>query len=939
MRDLTRRAIALWSTTALGLLGIVVLAIWMLRVGALDGLTLIVLGLVVGLWFALQLVSWHWQRNLRTDTPDVPKHLVVRIAGVPRLPEGTAEDLANAEMRRREAPAWLGLGATTLISLGLAGTFLGLTLGLMNALPYLEGERISEGGECIAGVIDAAYNVDCAIKLLLEGAKLAFVKSLAGIVLALLWNFRLLEVRRAEDALRSALVDGFNEHPPLTVEWLLAESISRMASKLSELQRSNIDNAEQRAHARVKREDTVDRMFSTVMKHVSALNNNFQVHNRSMCREFQALRGDDAATLTAIHTEFVALRDTVNDLGDALPEQIGTHAGVQVGETLQPKLENLTQVLQALGTTGTTAIGDAFKSNMADEVTQLQQALLNVTAAMVQLPAQLADGGRIAARTLDTASQTGAKQLSDAAAEVATHTRAASDSVEHLKWALAETQTLVAALQTGGDQLSRSFAEVSRPLQALPTTLESARSGIEQAGDAARTAANELDNAGTKAATALADAAGKMEASADTAGVSFVGSAQEAASVLTNATTEAGATLSGAARQAGQAIQAGGSRLAGQVENAGELLRDGIASELITIRDSLRAQRDAQQTTLEAWREERETVFAGSEAARVRLSELQQTAHEFTEGVETLRAACAATVEQLGKVTGSQQRGADQAIADLLAAVKTFSDALSANQRAIQVAGLQSVATTEQVTAAAARQVAEALTKGADGLAKAMARAEQLGRTLADHSDTLQRGLVSANVTASALEKHGQAMVYSGTQLRQELEGVTAPLIVLQGGLGKVAPAVESAARAMEDERRALSGLGEALKEQASLIRQQETALATRTTELRRLHEVLGQQWSGHVGRMSQAHETVKAAWQEAMRAAASGLEGNARAVATYAEKVERSLGLNDNVVGLQSSLADVADTLGELTPVLKVLGREVTRLRGAVDRLDEVDV
>jgi len=124
-------------------------------------------------------------------------------------------------------------------------------------------------------------------------------------------------------------------------------------------------------------------------------------------------------------------------------------------------------------------------------------------------------------------------------------------------------------------------------------------------------------------------------------------------------------------------------------------------------------------------------------------------------------------------------------------------------------------------------------------------------------------------------------MVASGARLKEELKGVTAPLTVLQGSLQRVSPAVDSATQALKDERSALTGLGDSLKQQAELIRKQEASLAKRTTELKQLHEVLGSKWSGHVGRMSEAHEKVKAAWQEAMRAASAGLEKNAQAVAT----------------------------------------------------------
>ena len=177
----------------------------------------------------------------------------------------------------------------------------------------------------------------------------------------------------------------------------------------------------------------------------------------------------------------------------------------------------------------------------------------------------------------------------------------------------------------------------------------------------------------------------------------------------------------------------------------------------------------------------------------------------------------------------------------------------------------------------------------------------------------------------------------SGKALKSELDGVTAPLALVRGGLEKVVPAIDSATRSMAEEGRVLSGLGESLKDHADVLEKQTEGqiriLEARTAELEGLHEKLGDQWVGHVQRMAEAHEKVKNAWQQAKMAADEGLEDNMKAVADYAKRVEDAIGLKPNVVAMGERLADVADTLEELTRVLSVLAAEDGPLHTRADR------
>ena len=132
---------------------------------------------------------------------------------------------ADLGARELQMHAWLPSGQAVLISFGLFGTFLGLSMGLMESIPCIDADTPGHA-ECVAGVLSAAVAgglspesaqaeaenlaMQQGMSYLLSGARLAFSKSVAGIGLGLsyLLLFRLVARRRSDHIARIR-----HEHP------------------------------------------------------------------------------------------------------------------------------------------------------------------------------------------------------------------------------------------------------------------------------------------------------------------------------------------------------------------------------------------------------------------------------------------------------------------------------------------------------------------------------------------------------------------------------------------------------------------------------------------------------------------------------------------------------------------------------------------------------
>jgi hypothetical protein len=116
--------------------------------------------------------------------------------------------------------AWLPQVQAVLISLGLVGTFVGLSMGLMDAVPCIDpndpgfaacadaaAHAGAATGELAAGATREAAALRWGMSALLGGARLAFSKSIAGVGLGVVYMLLLRHVEHSMRARRRATVE------------------------------------------------------------------------------------------------------------------------------------------------------------------------------------------------------------------------------------------------------------------------------------------------------------------------------------------------------------------------------------------------------------------------------------------------------------------------------------------------------------------------------------------------------------------------------------------------------------------------------------------------------------------------------------------------------------------------------------------------------------
>lgn len=257
----------------LEVLAVVVAALAIARFSTGDDPDLTTAGmvaLVTLVWLAYRIALWRWFRDRAwLGGSPVPGSLPPELAAAADRVEASTVEYAGKRWRTASAavelgpdgagtgshrlPALLGSGQGVLISLGLIGTFLGLSIGLYEAVPKMfpaehadsADVRHTEGtaGAAVASVpADPLTNMKGGMKDLLGGARLAFAKSVAGVAFAMLWGLRLRHAETRRDDYLDGVSDELDRRWPLLTPQQLqlhvASEITRTNTILAEIAQS-----------------------------------------------------------------------------------------------------------------------------------------------------------------------------------------------------------------------------------------------------------------------------------------------------------------------------------------------------------------------------------------------------------------------------------------------------------------------------------------------------------------------------------------------------------------------------------------------------------------------------------------------------------------------------------------------------------------------------
>jgi len=486
-------------------LGFSFLALSAEKGGADAALTAAMVFIVLLMWVALLLGGGRWVsgiarplqgENLATQ-PDLAENLFRRLRpsvfSCPlgeRCPPGAADAVVDREAADR-GPGALALGQSALIALGLVGTFLGLTYGLLNA------DGLSQGTE----------KQQEAMATLMGGAKLAFIKSLAGIWCAMLWSVRFRDLENNVAGRWAQWVEWLEEQvPPVSGERLQAFSIESQERMIRAAQEGAVASralAKEQSHTKAAivtlaetmreevrsiRTEVHNLRTATLPQHGEQLQASFKQASLSTITAIDAQRevmGQHAATL---QSELQHLVETMRDLSEELPESIGG----QTSALLMPHFQDLTTALQRLSNVGGDAVGSVVAQSMDQELGSLRSSLTEVANVLNELgprvDAQLSDaqqrmtnGADVAARALTEAGTLASREMRSAAGELSSGGEVFAMTLEEIRAALGETKTIADALRGAGRDVGDSLRDVTQPLVALPTALDGARVALVDA--------------------------------------------------------------------------------------------------------------------------------------------------------------------------------------------------------------------------------------------------------------------------------------------------------------------------------------------------------------------------------------------------------------------------------------------------------------------------
>ena len=349
-------------------------------------------------------VGASFQGTLVKDPLDPKGELCRTQSAIPLIrPESIAEF---------QPPAWLPSGQALLVSLGLFGTFFGLSYGLLESIPCID-QQDARHAECVAALPARATEAKTAsevetqamergMSILLGGARTAFSKSVAGIGLGVAW---LLLWRQREEYWRRRILD-IGER--LDAGYPYRPAALLLLDRVESLERAQPDGAA------------------------------FQAAAGSIAAAVRSLEGAAGALLQAGNRMAVAAEGFGADvLGRKVSE--GMEGAIQ--RQLRPPLERVDEALRNL---------EAIKRSTDEEVKlHLRQILDDLRRDAISPLAQELQATNANVRT-----------VAHTVAEVAASTRGASEAVAGLGLVLAQfQQESLARLEGFAQNLQQSIGE------------------------------------------------------------------------------------------------------------------------------------------------------------------------------------------------------------------------------------------------------------------------------------------------------------------------------------------------------------------------------------------------------------------------------------------------------------------------------------------------
>lgn len=763
-----------------------------------DWTTPFMVGVVTVVW-AIYRVGLHlWLRDRpwlatlhHADTP-VPPELK---AGVDRVEAGRVE-FAGRSWRTSSAasevgadgasvallrpPALLSTGQAVLVSLGLIGTFLGLTLGLTHALPNLTQRDdaapfVASAGETSGSAVaaapvepDASSRDDSEIDKmqkgmgeLLGGAQLAFAKSLAGVAFAMLWGLRLRHVESRRDEYLDSLAEELDARQPLLTQQHLHLHTA------TEIAKTNCILGEIAAGVAAERE-------------------------RSEVRagELKATVAQVGKTVAERADELVM---TMQGLSESLPAAIGVRPGQNFLELLAPQFALLVAEMKKLTDGGNEQISKAMLGKADAEVSSLKRALSDVVATLDRLPSDYrAHMGEVQAGVRDAMGA-----VEQTVTTATTDLNGVSDDlravIAEIGRILPEVKTVASALRGAGEEVRVGLDGVASPLLGLPTALDATRAALAGATSALGASESALVRH-AESARALNDALGAQERA--TAG------AAERATALVQQVDRLRTALESSERRLGELSAA-------QALANGEAVAE-LGKSLSTFKGALEGvQRSAEGVSLDA--AQRVAAALGKGATEFETAMQRLTTHSLA--MEASLKAARDTADALAAHATSLRDGVNE-VARPLGPVAAALNAVPGSVQAAAQA-LQSERAALQGLGAQLREQASVVKGEQEALGARIEQYRQLNALLAREMAAHLQGIAGANeqVRAAWAEATGKSREVVEATARQ---------------LGAYAQQVEQALRLPGDLRR----LDQTIGDLSDVLDALKTALAERATDL-----------------------------------------------------------------------------------------------------------